>query len=53
VYSAARYGDAATGPDDAHEAWTSLDDLERALDDGVPWARRWRRRLGLSTFTRR
>jgi len=53
VYSAARYSDAVTGPDDAHEAWTSLDDLERALDDGVPWARRWRRRLGLSTFTRR
>ena len=53
VYSAARYGDAVTGSDDAQEAWTSLDDLERALDDGVSWARRWRRRLGLSTFTRR
>ena len=45
-----RRGDRA---DDAQEAWTSLDDLERALDDGVSWARRWRRRLGLSTFTRR
>ncbi len=53
VYSAARYGDAVTGPDEARAAWTSLDDLERALDDGVPWARRWRRRLRVSTFNRR
>ena len=53
AYSTARYGDGAIGPDDAREAWTSLDELEVALDDGVSWTRRWRRRLDLSTFTRR
>ena len=53
AYSAARYGDAATGPDDARDAWTSLDELERALDDGVSWTRRWRRRLDPSTLVRR
>jgi transglutaminase superfamily protein/uncharacterized protein DUF4129 len=52
AYSAARYGDALTGPDDARDAWRSLDELEGALDDGVPWTRRWRRRLDLSPFTR-
>ena len=39
--------------DDARDAWTSLDELEAALDDGVSWTRRWRRRLDLSSFTRR
>ena len=53
AYSTARYGDGATGSDDARDAWTSLDELEVALDDGVSWTRRWRRRLDLSTFTRR
>ena len=50
VYSAARYGDGVTGVDDARDAWTSLDELEDALDDGVSWSRRWRRRLDLSTL---
>jgi hypothetical protein len=53
AYSAARYGDGATGADDARGAWTSLGELELALDDGVSWTRRWRRRLDLSTFRRR
>ena len=53
VYGAARYGDGSIAPDDARDAWASLDDLERALDDGVPWARRWRRRLDPSTLVRR
>jgi transglutaminase-like putative cysteine protease len=53
AYSAARYGDAVTGPTDARDAWHSLDELEVALDEGVRWSRRWRRRLDLSSFTRR
>ncbi len=53
AYSAARYSDGATGPDDARDAWTSLGELEVALDDGVSWTRRWRRRLDPSTFTHR
>ncbi|HEY3186447.1 MAG TPA: DUF3488 and transglutaminase-like domain-containing protein [Solirubrobacteraceae bacterium] len=53
AYSAARYGDNATGAADARGAWTSLGELELALDDGVSWTRRWRRRLDLSTFRRR
>jgi transglutaminase-like putative cysteine protease len=53
VYGAARYGDGSLAPDDAREAWASVDELERALDDGVPWARRWRRRLDASTLVRR
>jgi hypothetical protein len=53
AYSAARYGHAAAGPDDARDAWDNLDQLEVALDDGVSWTRRWRRRLDLTTFIRR
>lgn len=53
AYGAARYGDSAVAPDDAHRAWASLDELEHALDDGVPWTRRWRRRLDASTLVRR
>jgi hypothetical protein len=40
-------------PDDARDAWAALAELERALDDGVPWARRWQRRLDVSVLTRR
>jgi transglutaminase-like putative cysteine protease len=53
VYGAARYGDGSIAPDDAREAWESLDELEHALDEGVPWTRRWRRRLDPSTLARR
>jgi hypothetical protein len=53
VYGAARYGDGTLAPDDARDAWESLDELEDALDDGVMWARRWRRRLDPSTLVRR
>jgi len=53
AYSTARYGEGATGADEARDAWTSLDALEDALDDGMSWTRRWRRRLDLSTFGRR
>jgi transglutaminase-like putative cysteine protease len=53
VYSAARYGDGVTSADDARDAWTSLDELEGALTDGVSWSRRWRRRLDLTTLVRR
>jgi transglutaminase-like putative cysteine protease len=53
AYGAARYGDGALAPDDARDAWASLDELERALDDGVSWTRRWRRRLDPSTLVRR
>ena len=52
-YGAARYGDGALAPDDARVAWESLDELEHALDDGVSWTRRWRRRLDASTLVRR
>ena len=41
-----------TAPDDARDAWASVDELERALDDGVSWTRRWRRRLDPSTARR-
>jgi hypothetical protein len=53
AYGAARYGEGAVAGDDARDAWASLDDLERALDDGVPWIRRWRRKLDPSTLVRR
>jgi transglutaminase-like putative cysteine protease len=53
AYGAARYGDGVLAPGDARDAWDSLDELERALDDGVPWTRRWRRRLDASTLVRR
>jgi transglutaminase-like putative cysteine protease len=53
AYGAARYGDGSVAPDDARDAWASLDELERALDDGVSWSRRWRRRLDPSTLVRR
>jgi len=53
AYGAARYGDGAIAPDDARVAWESLDELELALDDGVSWTRRWRRRLDASTLVRR
>jgi hypothetical protein len=53
AYGAARYGDGAIAPDDARVAWESLDQLEHALDDGVSWTRRWRRRLDASTLVRR
>jgi transglutaminase-like putative cysteine protease len=53
AYGAARYGDGALAPDDARDAWSSLDELEQALDDGVSWTRRWRRRLDASTLVRR
>ena len=46
-------GDDALAPDDARVAWESLDELEHALDDGVSWTRRWRRRLDASTLVRR
>jgi len=53
VYSAARYGEGAIDLDDALDAWTSVDALEAALDDGASWPRRWRRRLDPSTLLRR
>jgi transglutaminase-like putative cysteine protease len=53
VYGAARYGEGAVAEDDVHGAWESLDELERALDEGVSWTRRWRRRLDPTTLVRR
>jgi transglutaminase-like putative cysteine protease len=53
AYGAARYGDGAVVADDARDAWHALDELEHALDDGVAWSRRWRRRLDASTLVRR
>jgi hypothetical protein len=53
AYSAARYGDGEVALDDARAAWASVDELERALDDGLPWSRRWRRRLDPTTLVRR
>ncbi len=53
AYGAARYGDGVLAPDDASDAWSSVDELERALDDGASWTRRWRRRLDPSTLVRR
>jgi transglutaminase-like putative cysteine protease len=53
TYSAARYGDDVTNADDARTAWTSVDELEAALDEGVSWSRRWRRRLDPSALLRR
>jgi len=53
AYGAARYGEGVIAADDARDAWASLDELERALDDDVSWTRRWRRRLDPSTLVRR
>lgn len=52
AYGAARYG-GGVAPDDARDAWESLDELGHALDDGLSWTRRWRRRLDASTLVRR
>ena len=53
VYGAARYGEGAVADDDARAAWESVDELERALDDGTRWSTRWRRRLDVSTLAHR
>jgi hypothetical protein len=53
TYGAARYGDGAVDDTDVRAAWSSLDELERALDRDVSWSRRWRRRLDASTLVRR
>ncbi|HLM16510.1 MAG TPA: transglutaminase domain-containing protein, partial [Acidimicrobiia bacterium] len=53
AYGAARYGDRAIDAADARDAWDSLDELEHALDDGVSFTRRWRRRLDASSLVRR
>ncbi len=53
AYGAARYSDRSLAPEDASDAWASLDELEDALDGGVSWTRRWRRRLDASTLVRR
>jgi hypothetical protein len=50
AYTAARYGDHAIGPDDADAAWTSVDELEHALDRKLTRRRRWRRRLDPTTL---
>ncbi|HEX9504443.1 MAG TPA: DUF4129 domain-containing protein, partial [Acidimicrobiia bacterium] len=52
AYTAARYGNETTGPDDARAAWTSVDELERALDGTLTRRRRWRRRLDPTTLRR-
>ena len=53
TYNAARYGNLATGPDDARDAWNSVDQLERALVGDLSRRERWRRRLDPSTLARR
>jgi transglutaminase-like putative cysteine protease len=53
TYGAARYGDGAVDPDDARDAWGSLEQLERALDADLSWRGRWRRRLDARTLVRR
>jgi hypothetical protein len=52
VYTAARYGEGAVGPDDALGAWTSFDEIEDALEREQSWRQRWRRRLDPTTLTR-
>jgi hypothetical protein len=49
-YTVVRYGDTVATPDDAHATWAALDELDRALDDGVSRRERWRRRLDPSTL---
>jgi transglutaminase-like putative cysteine protease len=51
-YSAARYGGEIADAD-ARAAWTSVEEIERALDDGTSWLQRWRRRLDPTTLVRR
>jgi transglutaminase-like putative cysteine protease len=51
TYTAARYGGAAND-DDARAAWTSVDELERALTGDLTWHRRWRRRVDAKTLRR-
>jgi transglutaminase-like putative cysteine protease len=51
-YTVVRYGAGAPSPDDAERAWSSMDELDRALDTGTRRRERWRRRLDPSTLRR-
>ncbi len=50
AYTAVRYGDVVTAPADADDAWNSVDELERALDEDLSRRERWRRRLDPGAF---
>ena len=50
TYTTSRYGDLAPDPQDARQAWESVDELERALDERLSTRERWRRRLDPSTL---
>ncbi len=50
TYTTTRYGDRPPERDDARQAWESVDELERALDEPLSFRERWRRRLDPSTL---
>ena len=50
AYTTTRYGDRPPEPDDARQAWDSVDELERALEEPLSFRERWRRRLDPSTL---
>jgi transglutaminase-like putative cysteine protease len=50
TYTTTRYGERPPAPDDARQAWDSVDELERALDEHLTFRERWRRRLDPSTL---
>ena len=50
TYTTTRYSERPPEPDDARQAWDSVDELERALDEHLTFRERWRRRLDPSTL---
>jgi hypothetical protein len=49
-YTVARYGTSDPSTDDVDRAWASVDELDRALDEGLTRWQRLRRRLDPSTL---
>ena len=49
-YTVVRYGVDAPSTDDADRAWEAVDELDRALDEGLTRRERWRRRIDPSTL---
>lgn len=52
-YTRARYSETAPSATDAERAWASTDALQDALEGGLGWRERWRRRLDPSSLRTR
>jgi hypothetical protein len=49
-YTVVRYGVGSASSADAERAWAAVDELDRALDEGLTRRERWRRRIDPSTL---